>query len=89
EEYVPYLDDRGVNIMCPFLNDVRLFWKKIADSEYTEEQIYKAEDDEELRLDIIDDVFTVDPTGHWLFLKEQKAWAIFSDYSWFYGYYKA
>lgn len=89
EEYVPYLDDRGVNIMCPFLNDVRLFWKKIADSEYTAEQIYKAEDDEVLRLDIIDDVFTVDPTGHWLFLKEQKAWAIFSDYSWFHGYYKA
>lgn len=88
EEYVPYLDGRGVNIMCDFLNDVRLFWKQIADSEYTVEQVVEAENDESLRTNIIDDVFTHDPTGHWFFLMERHAWCIFSDYAWFYGYYR-
>lgn len=88
EEYVPYLqEETGVNIMSPFLNDVRLFWKKVADSEYTVDEIFKAENSEELRCDIIDDVFTYDPRGHWFFLKEQKFWCIYSEYDWFYNYY--
>ena len=87
EQYVPYLDEGGVNIMCHFLNDVRLFWKQIADSEYTAKQVDEAEDNEDLRTNIIDDVFTNDPTGHWLFLTDKNAWCIFSDYSWFYDYY--
>lgn len=88
EKYVPYLQEKtGVNIMSPFLNDVRLFWKKVADSEYTTEDIFKAENDEELRCDIIDDIFTYDPTGHWFFLKKQRSWCIYSEYDWFYDYY--
>lgn len=89
DEYVPYLnEDTGVNIMCQFLNDVRLFWKKVADSEYTSDQIHEAVNNPDLRIDIIDDIFTNDPTGHWLFLTEQNAWYLFSDYDWFYTYYK-
>lgn len=89
DKYEPYLnEDTGVNIMSPFLNDVRLFWKQVADSEYTAEQVHEAEDNEELRLNIIDDIFTTDPRGHWFFLAEQYAWCIYSDYDWFYGYYK-
>lgn len=88
EEYVPYLQEKnGINIMSPFLNDVRLFWKQVADSDYIVEQIHEAENDEGLRFDIIDDIFTNDPTGHWLFLEEQTPWCIFSDYDWFYSYY--
>lgn len=87
EEYVPYLGERGINIMCRFLNDVRLFWRQIAYSEYTAEQVSEAESNEDLRTEIIDDVFTNDSTGHWLFLNEKNAWCIFSDYSWFYEYY--
>lgn len=89
EEYVPYLDKRGVNVMCNFLNMVRQFWKRIADSEYTVAQVYEAENNDSLRKDIIDDVFTYDYTGHWLFLTEQSKWCIYSDYAWFYGYYKS
>lgn len=88
EEYEPYLnEDTGVNIMCKFLNDVRLFWKKVADSEYTSQQIHEAVNNQGLRIDIIDDIFTNDPTGHWLFLTQQHAWSLFSDYDWFYSYY--
>lgn len=88
EEYVPYLqEETGINIMSSFLNDVRLFWKKIADSDYTVEQVFKAEDDYDLRINIIDDIFTTDPTGHWLFLLEQRFWCIYSEYDWFYSYY--
>lgn len=92
EEYAPYLQEgngraKGVNIMSPFLNDVRLFWKQVADSEYSVADIHEAEDNEELRIDIIDDIFTIDPSGHWLFLYGHKAWCIFADYEWFYGHY--
>lgn len=87
EEYIPFLGEKGVNIMCPFLNNVRLFWKKISDSEYSVADIVGAEDDETLRLNIIDDVFTNDPTGQWFFLNDKKAWCVFSDYTWFYEYY--
>lgn len=88
EEYVPYLDENGVNIMTRFLNGVRLFWKQIADSEYTPQQVNEAEENIDLRNDILDDVFTIDITGRWLFLQEKNAWCVFSDYSWFYYYYK-
>ena len=89
EEFIPYLGENGVNIMCPFLNKVRLFWKEIFDSEYDVTDIVNAEDDETLRLDIIDDVFTDDPTGQWFFLEDKKSWCVFSDYPWFYEYYKS
>ncbi len=34
---------------------------------------------------IIDDIFTTDPTGHWLFLIDRNTWRIYSDYDWYYG----
>lgn len=90
EEYVPYLKEKtGVNIMSRFLNKVRLFWKQVTDSEYTAEQIHEAENNKDLRLNIIDDIFTYDPNGNWFFLKEQNPWCIYSDYDWFYGYYSS
>ena len=58
--------------MCPFLNKVRLFWKEISDSEYNVANIVEAEDNKALRLDIIDDVFTDDPTGQWFFSTRQR-----------------
>lgn len=89
EEYIPYLGEKGVNIMCPFLNKVRLFWKEISDSEYNVANIVEAEDNKTLRLDIIDDVFTDDPIGQWFFLQDKESWCVFSDYPWFYEYYKS
>lgn len=88
EEYVSSLGKDGVDIMSAFLNDVRQFWKRIADSDYTVAQVCEAEDNDSLRFDIIDDVFTDDSTGHWLFLTERSKWCIYSDYAWFYDYYK-
>lgn len=92
EEYVGFLNENGVNIMSRFLNDVRLFWRKIADSEYTDVDVHRAEDDGDLRKDIIDDIFTKDSIGHWNFLCDENSkepWCIFSDYDWFYQYYHA
>lgn len=90
DEYVPYLQKgTGINIMSPFLNRIRLFWKQVADSEYTVGQIHEAENNDTLRQDIIDDIFTIDITGEWQFLTERRNWCIYSDYDWFYGYYKA
>ena len=88
EEYVPYLQKEiGVNIMSPFLNRVRLFWKQVADSEYTVEQLYEAESDEELRQNIIDDIFVTDLLGEWQFLMKRKNWSIYLAYDWFCSYY--
>lgn len=88
EAYVTYLqEEQGVNIMSHFLNKVRLFWKQVADSDYTAEQVLEAEENKDLRQDIIDDVFTEDLTGEWLFLDDHENWCVFSEYDWFYGYY--
>lgn len=89
EEVVKYLDEKtGVNIMSPFLNKVRMFWNLVSASGYTPEDIRAAEDDEELRQDIRDDLFTTDGLGEWEFLEDEVKWAVYADYDWFYTYYR-
>lgn len=87
EEYIPQLQEEGVNIMSRFMNDVRLFWKCVAKSEYTAEQIHQAEVDENLRQQILDDIAPTDNYGRWFFLTDRKKWSIYSDYDWFFDYY--
>ena len=86
EEYVISLDKNGVNIMSPFLNSVRRFWRMIEESEYSVEDVMKAKEDTELRQDIIDDLFVADTSE--AFLAEGYAWERYAEFDWFYEFYR-
>lgn len=85
EEYVSSLDKNGVNIMSPFLNSVRRFWRKVEESEYSVEDVMNARMDTKLRQDIIDDIFVTDTSED--FLAQDYAWDRYSEFDWFYNFY--
>lgn len=87
EEYVASLDKNGVNIMSPFLNSVRRFWRMIEESEYSVEDIMNAKEDAGLRQNIIDDIFVADTSE--AFLAEDYAWDRYAEFDWFYEFYRA
>ena len=75
------------------LNDVALkmareFWYHISKSSYSINQVESACNDENLREEILDDAMPGADTK-WGFLKKnENAWCWFSEYSWFYDYYR-
>lgn len=87
EEYVASLDKNGVNIMSPFLNSVRRFWRMIEESEYSVEDVMNAKEDAGLRQNIIDDIFVADTSE--AFLAEDYAWDRYAEFDWFYEFYHA
>ncbi len=87
EEFVASLDKNGVNIMSPFLNNVRRFWRMIEESEYSVEDVMNAKVNTDLRQNIIDDLFVADTSE--MHLIEGYAWDRYAEFDWFYEFYHA
>ena len=64
---------------------IRRFWRIIAQSEYTVDDILNARTDTTRRNDIIDDIS--DNSDRWNSVRKEIVWKLFADYSWFYYYY--
>ena len=76
------------------LNDVALkmareFWYHISRSDYDVRQVESACNDEKLREEILDDSMPGADTKWGFLTKNVNAWVWFSEYSWFYDYYRA
>lgn len=85
EKYVRYLDERALNLMTYSFCQIRRFWRIIAQSEYTVDDILNARTDTTRRNDIIDDIS--DNSDRWNSVRKEIVWKLFADYSWFYYYY--
>lgn len=89
ESLIPYFAQKnGLNLSCNFLVKVRHFWNFVANSDYTPDDVIKAIDDDDLRQEIIDIIFPVSESEYWKFLEEKKFWLRYSDFDWYYGYYR-
>lgn len=92
-DFAEDLEDCGIdgilNLNDIALKSVRKFWRCVAETEYAVLDIDAACGDKKLREEIIDDVSPASST-EWDFLKHNdSAWQWFSEYSWFYDYYKS
>lgn len=80
--------DNILNLNNVALKGARKFWCLIAKSDYTVQKIEDACGNESLRQEIVDDI-TPAASTEWNFLvRNVDAWQWFSEYSWFYDYYK-
>lgn len=75
-----------LNLNCDWLKLVRKIWYKISQSDYTERDIDNAINDRTQRHDIIDDIDNENEISSWA--TNDVLWNLFSEYSWFYQYYK-
>lgn len=72
-----------LNLTCSSMNLFRKFWHDLSLSEYTPEDVAKAETVKDLRQDITDDL------GCKFGELDDDVWRLLSEYSWFYSYYKS
>lgn len=81
-----WFDELHLNLTNAWITLVRRIWYKISNSEYTNKDVELARIDKGLRQDIIDDVDSNNEISSWA--ESDSAWNLFSEYSWFYGYYE-
>jgi len=81
-----WFDDKHLSLTNAWITKVRKIWYKISKSEYSDEDVDKARNDEDLRQKIIDDIDSNNEILSWN--RNATAWNLFSEYSWFYQYYK-
>lgn len=86
EKYAIYFQRNILNLMCDALNLYRRGWYHISNTDHTVDEIIRARRDKDLRDDIIDDT-QLNPNDK-ISLQRKCCWDVFSDYSWFYNYYK-
>lgn len=78
-----------MNLSAPGLNKIRRLWYLISRTQYTPADVCSAETDEELKRKILDDAIK-GKTSLWSsFYDIKNVWNLFSEYSWFYDYYRA
>ena len=84
-----WFDNSHLNLSAPGLNKIRRLWYLISRTQYTPADVCSAETDEELKRKILDDAIK-GKTSLWSsFYDIKNVWNLFSEYSWFYGYYRA
>lgn len=81
-----WFDENHLRLTNTWITLVRRIWYKISKSEYSDLDVEKAINDRELRQNIIDDIDSNDEILSWN--ENDSAWRLFSEYSWFYLYYK-
>lgn len=82
-----WFDDTHLNLTNAWITLVRRIWCKISKSQYTDQDVEEARADKGLRQDIIDDVDSNNEILSWA--DSDSAWNLFSEYSWFYCYYRS
>ena len=82
-----WFDKKHLNLTNAWITLVRRIWCKISKSEYTDLDVEQARNDKNLRQNIIDDVDSNNEISSWA--ESDMAWNLFSEYNWFYNYYKA
>ena len=81
-----WFDNMHLNLNSAWLVLVRKIWYKVANSDYTDSDVESARLDKELRQNIIDDIDLNNEISSWG--DNDQVWNLFSEYSWFYHYYK-
>ena len=81
-----WFDKDHLNLDCSWLVLVRKMWCKISLSAYCVNDVETAINNKQLRQEIIDDVDDDNNIAAWSTLDD--VWRLFSEYSWFYQYYK-
>ena len=81
-----WFDKDHLNLTNSWITLVRKMWSKIAKSEYTDQDVEKARLDKSLRQNIIDDIDSNNEILSWA--NSDSVWSLFSEYNWFYGYFK-
>lgn len=81
-----WFDDNHLRLTNAWITTVRKMWYKISQSDYSDKDVDKARNDEELRQMIIDDIDSNNEILSWN--NNSMVWNLFSEYSWFYQYYK-
>lgn len=81
-----WFDENHLRLTNAWITLVRKIWYRVALSDYTVQDIETARSDKDLRQNIIDDVDTDNEISSWY--ANDAAWNLFSEYSWFYQYYK-
>ena len=81
-----WFDKKHLNLTNAWITLVRRMWCRISKSEYTDIDVERARNDKNLRQNIIDDVDSNNEISSWA--DSDMAWNLFSEYNWFYAYYK-
>lgn len=82
-----WFENGCLNLNAAWIVQVRKIWFLLAKSEYTESDVEKACKDKDLRQNIIDDIDEDNIISAWS--TQNDMWYLFSEYVWFYQYYKA
>lgn len=82
-----WFDKSHLNLNAAWIVQVRKIWCQLATSEYTDADVEKACKDLELRQNIIDDIDGDNIIAAWS--TQHDMWLLFSEYVWFYRYYKS
>lgn len=82
-----WFDKKHLNLTNSWITLVRRIWCKISKSGYTDIDVEMARNDKNLRQNIIDDVDSNNEISSWA--DNDIAWNLFSEYNWFYNYYKS
>lgn len=86
-----WFDKDHLNLKAPGLNLVRRLWYLVSRTEYTPSDVIRAESDDDLKNDILDTALSNghNKSSYWMsFYNKDDIWNLFSEYSWFFYYYK-
>lgn len=83
-----WFDNRHLNLSAQGLNKIRRLWYLVSRTDYTPVDVCSAEDDNSLKKKILDEAIK-GATSLWSsFYNNKSVWNLFSEYSWFYDYYR-
>ena len=83
-----WFDSSHLNLSAPGLNKIRRLWYLVSRTNYTPADVCSAETDEMLKKNILDAAITGETSLWSNFYNIKNVWNLFSEYSWFYNYYR-